>query len=86
MAFPQLIAWNAVDDSTVTNYQLGVGRTSGVYTESADAGNILSYTYPFTAPGTWYVAVRAQNPFGFGAYGSETTVTVGPTASRPFVS
>ena len=85
MAFPILLAWDAVNDPTVTNYQVGVGRTSGAYTESADAGNALSYTYPFAAPGTWFVAIRAQAPDGFGPYGTEFTVTVGPTASRPFV-
>lgn len=85
MPYPQGIAWDAVDDSTVFNYQVGVGRSSGAYTESADAGNALFYTYSFSAPGTWYVAIRAQAPDGFGPYGTEFTVTVGPTASRPFM-
>lgn len=86
MAFPQLLAWNAVDDPTVFNYQIGVGQSPGAYTQSADAGNALQYTYSFTSPGTWYVAIRAQAPDGFGPYGTEFTVTVGPTASRPFMS
>ncbi len=56
------LAWDPSPDPTVAGYRLHVGTTSGVYTQTFEAGINTSMTVPNLVPGTTYFfAATAYN-------------------------
>lgn len=83
------LAWDPSTDSTVTNYLLYAGRTSGVYNDPASPksmGNVTSGTYTVTASGNWFFAISAVNPFGEGPKGTEIVYLVTLDEQAPLVT
>jgi hypothetical protein len=59
------LAWDLVNDPTVTSYRVQYGLSSGVYTTSIDVGNTDHYRLAnLTSGHTYYVAVKAVNTAG----------------------
>src|ERR1700686_1487249 len=51
------LAWNVDTDPSVVGYDVNYGTSSGVYTQTANAGNATTATVPNLTPGqTYYFA------------------------------
>lgn len=59
------LAWDASPDPSVTGYLISYGTSSGVYTQSVDAGNHTTHTLQGVSDAiTYYLIVRAYNAAG----------------------
>jgi outer membrane biosynthesis protein TonB len=56
------LAWNPDSDPSIVGYNVNYGTSSGVYSQSLNAGNSTSLTVPGLNPGqTYYFVVTAHN-------------------------
>jgi fibronectin type 3 domain-containing protein len=71
-------------DSSITNYSIYRGRTSGNLSYLAKVGNVLTYADASVRAGvTYYYQVRAVNASGEGLRSNEVSATVVPVPSAP---
>ncbi len=54
------ISWDANTETNVTGYKLHYGTVEGVYTDTIDVGNVLSYVLPLNA-GKYYITATAYD-------------------------
>lgn len=72
------VAWDSSPDPTVIGYRVYVGTTSGVYTETYDVGNAITFSYNGAEGVRYYFAVAAYaaGP-AIGARSSEVSASAG---------
>lgn len=69
------LTWDASASSGVTGYKIYVGRSSGNYFRTDDAGNVLTYTVRNLGQGTYYFTCTAYDASGNESYFSNEIST-----------
>jgi len=57
-------SWTANPESDIAGYVLSYGTASGVYTTVFSVGNVLSFSFTITQPGTYFFVLQAVNTSG----------------------
>jgi outer membrane biosynthesis protein TonB len=78
------LAWNAVSDPSVVGYNVNYGTSSGVYSQSLNAGNATTATVPSLSAGqTYYFVVTAHNAASQNSIASNQVSFVTSAAPTP---